>query len=209
MTYLPHIIALFGAWVAFIISPGPSFATTMHYASTRSRHEGISAALGVTSALTIWLICSLLGLSVLFTRLSVLSQVLKVVGAIYLAYVGVKMVVHARHANVQAAKATASAHRFHRGSSWNAGLLTTLSNPKVVVFFSSLLAIFLPKHLPMWMQVGITGLLVSFAAGWFIIVACIFSIGPITKAYYRAQCWIDRCTGGIFITLGLLLVVTH
>ena len=200
---------VFGAWVAFIISPGPSLTTTMHYATTRSRHEGISAALGVTSALTIWLICSLLGLSVLFTQVSVLSQVLKVVGAIYLAYIGVKMIVHARHANVQAAKATASAHRFHRGSSWNAGLLTTLSNPKVVVFFSSLLTVFLPTHLPMWMQVGITGLLVSFAAGWFIIVACIFSIGPITNVYRRAQCWIDRCTGGIFIILGLLLLVTH
>ena len=42
MTYLPHVLALFGAWVVFIASPGPSFATTVHYATTRSRNEAIS-----------------------------------------------------------------------------------------------------------------------------------------------------------------------
>jgi threonine efflux protein len=209
MTYLPHLLALFGAWVVFIVSPGPSFATTVHYATTRSRHEAISVALGITCAMTIWLLCSLLGLSILFTRVSVLSQGLKVVGAIYLAYLGVKMVIPARHTKVEAAHATASVQRFRRGSSWNAGLLTTLSNPKVVVFFSSIFAVFVPTALPGWMQVATTALLVSFVAVWYLIVACIFSLGPITRAYHQARRLIDRCTGGIFLSLSLLLLVAH
>lgn len=31
MMYLPHLLVLFGTWVVFIVSPGPSFATTVHY----------------------------------------------------------------------------------------------------------------------------------------------------------------------------------
>jgi threonine efflux protein len=209
MAYLPHLLALFGAWVVFIVSPGPSFATTVHYATTRSRNEAISVALGITSAMTIWLLCSLLGLSILFTRVSVLSQVLKVAGALYLAYLGVKMVLSARHTKVEEPHATASVQRFRRGSSWNAGLLTTLSNPKAVVFFSSIFAVFVPTSLPVWMQAALIALLVSFVAGWYLVVACIFSLGPITRAYHRASCWVDRCTGGIFLTLSLLLVVAH
>jgi threonine/homoserine/homoserine lactone efflux protein len=79
----------------------------VHYATTRSRHEAVSVALGITSAMAIWLLCSLLGLSMLFTRVSILSQVLKVFGAIYLAYLGVQLVVPARHAKGQTAHATA------------------------------------------------------------------------------------------------------
>jgi threonine/homoserine/homoserine lactone efflux protein len=209
MTYLPHLLALFGAWVVFIVSPGPSFATTAHYATTRSRNQAITVALGVTCGIAIWLVCSLLGLSILFTRFSALSQALKVAGAIYLAYLGVKLVLSTRRAKTTNAHATASVQRFRTGSPWNAGLLTTLSNPKVVVFFSSIFAVFAPTALPMWTQAAMIALLVSFVAGWYLFVACIFSLGPITKAYYRARHWIDRCTGGIFLTLSLLIVVAH
>jgi threonine efflux protein len=207
--YLPHVLALCGAWVIFIVSPGPSFAATVHYATTRSRHEAVGVALGITGAMAIWLLCSLLGLSLLFTRVGALRQGLRVAGALYLAYLGLKLVTAARRTTGEAAPARASLQRCRGRASWHAGLLTTLSNPKVVVFFSSIFAVFVPTTLPLWTQAASLALLVSFAAVWYLFVACLFSLGPITKAYGRAQDWLDRCTGGLFLTFSLLLVVAH
>ena len=90
MSYFPHLLTLVGVWVVLTITPGPDFAVTFHYATTRSRHDGVFVALGVTTGLTIWITGSMAGLGVLFAHFSWLVEIIRTLGALYLTYLGIK-----------------------------------------------------------------------------------------------------------------------
>ncbi|CAM3725290.1 LysE family translocator [Alicyclobacillus pomorum] len=112
MSYLPSLMALAGIWILAVISPGPDFVATVHYATTRSRREGIFVALGITSAISIWIIGSLVGLGFLMARMSWLIEVLRTVGAVYLVYLGVKTILHAYRPISQTSLDTSPTHGF-------------------------------------------------------------------------------------------------
>ncbi|WP_126548163.1 LysE family translocator [Dictyobacter kobayashii] len=87
MSYLPSLLTLVGVTLIGAMSPGPDFATTVYY-STRSRREGIFVALGSTSALSVWIIGSMAGLAVVLAQVNWLVQIIRLLGALYLIYLG-------------------------------------------------------------------------------------------------------------------------
>ncbi|GLV61095.1 threonine efflux protein [Dictyobacter sp. S3.2.2.5] len=204
MSYLPSLIALAGVWTLAIMSPGPDFAATVQYATTRSRRDGMLVALGITSALSIWIVGSLVGLEVLLARMSWLVEIIRVVGACYLVYLGIKTILSAHRPISQASSQSAQTHSF---AVWRVGFLTNIGNPKAVAFFSSLFVVLLPSHSPIWVQVASAILMLTIAVSWFCIVACVFSLGAISKAYRKAKRWLDYLTGGIFVALGIRLAI--
>lgn len=204
MSYLPSLIALAGIWTLAIISPGPDFAATVQYATTRSRRDGLLVALGITSALSIWIIGSMVGLGVLLARMNWLIEIIRTVGAFYLVYLGVKTILYAHRPISQASSPSAPTQSF---AAWRVGFLTNIGNPKAVAFFSSLFVVLLPPHSPIWVQAASVILMLVIAVSWFSIVACVFSLGPINSAYRRAKRWLDYITGGIFVALGIRLAI--
>src|SRR5690349_6543011 len=102
MSYLPSLIARAGVWTLAIMSPGPDFAATVQYATTRSRRDGMLIALGITSALSLWIIGSMVGLGVLLARMSWLIEIIRTAGACYLVYLGIKTILSAHRPISQA-----------------------------------------------------------------------------------------------------------
>jgi threonine efflux protein len=204
MDYLPRLMVLIGVWVVAVISPGPDFAATVQYATARSRRDGVLVALGIISAMSIWIISSMVGLGVLLARVSWLIEIIRTIGALYLVYLGIKTILHAHHPAPLPSSKPAPTRGF---SAWRVGFLTNISNPKALAFFSSLFVVLLPANPPLWVQAASAVLMLMIAACWFCIVACLFSLGPVTSAYRRAKRWIDYMTGGIFVALGIRLAV--
>jgi threonine efflux protein len=205
MSYLPQLLALACVWALVVISPGPDFVATVHHAVSRSRREGLLVALGISVSTTVWVTVSLVGIGVLFARFSWIAEVIRTVGALYLTYLGIKMIWLAhRHKHVPAQENIVP----RRGSAWQVGFLTDISNPKAAAFFGSLFAIFLPAHAPLWLQGTSVIVVVMIAAIWYSIVACVFSFGPIARWYQRAKKWIDTVTGGVLVALGVRLAAS-
>jgi threonine efflux protein len=204
MSYFPHLLTLVGVWVVLTITPGPDFAVTFHYATTRSRHEGVFVALGVTTGLTIWITGSMAGLGVLFAHFSWLVEIIRTLGALYLTYLGIKMILNAHRLPLQKTLGVAPTRRF---SAWRIGFFSNISNPKLAAFFSSLFAALLPPNLPLWVLGTMVVVMLVITASWLCIVACLSSLGPIVSFYRRAKRWIDYITGGLFVALGVRLVV--
>jgi threonine efflux protein len=202
MDYLPRLMILAGVWAIAVISPGPDFAATVQYATARSRRDGVLVALGITSAISIWIVGSMVGLGMLLARVSWLLEIIRTVGALYLVYLGIRTIIHAHRPVTLASSKPVPTHGF---SAWRVGFLTNISNPKAVAFFSSLFVVLLPANPPLWVQAASVVLMLLIAACWFCIVACLFSLGPVTNAYRRAKRWIDYITGGIFVALGIRL----
>ncbi len=232
--YAPQLLALLGVWTLAVITPGPDFVATSRYAVARSRRDGMLVGLGVACGIAIWVTLSLAGLGFVMARMSGPLTVLRLLGALYLIWLGAQALWSAARperegsgsaamngwrtvagdesqAFMPASRAPAFQGQDETGSrwshlpSWLIGFLTNISNPKALAFFTSIFALLLPARPPLWLDATILAGMVSISAGWFTLVALLFSLPPVARAYRRAQRWIDAITGGVFVALGLRL----
>jgi threonine/homoserine/homoserine lactone efflux protein len=206
MTYLLQLLPLVGIWAMVLVSPGPDVLVTARYATARSRREGVLVGLGVTSAIGVWASASMFGLAVLLTRVSWLYDTIRLAGAAYLAYLGVRALLAVRRTGrpdtaPEDPEPVAVAGERSAWSVWRVGFLTNIGNPKAAVFFGSLFTAVLPPHLTVWVQGGVIAVMLLTAAAWFAAVACLFSLAPVARGYRRAKRGIDAVTGCLFVAL--------
>jgi threonine efflux protein len=213
VTYLPHLIALAGIWSLVVLSPGPDFVVTVSRAAT-SRRAGLAAAAGIILGTVIWASASAAGLELVLAHYRWVAGAVRLLGAAYLTWLGVRLIVRARQPVPGGAVPAVSASPADPGAprlapSFRAGLLADLGNPKAAVFWTSLFAAVLPPTGPVWVRVCAVAVAVVISAGWYSAVACAFSLAAITRGYRRAKTWIDRVTGGVLIGLAARLAAEH
>lgn len=205
MAYLPHLLVLAGVWALVVMSPGPDFVVTMSRAA-RSRRAGLAAAAGIVIGTAVWASASAVGLGIVLAHYRWVAETVRLAGAAYLAWLGVRMVIHARQ---ELPAARAFEHAPGLGSALRAGLLTDLGNPKAAVFWTSLFAAVLPPAAPVSVRAAGIVVAVTIAAAWYSAVACAFSLTFVTSRYARAKRWVDRITGGALIGLAARLAAEH
>lgn len=205
---MSHILQLMTIALVFLLgamSPGPDFvAVTSH--ALASRRAGLQVAIGVTAAILIWAALALFGLGIILVRIGWLYTAIRIAGALYLIYLGVKILLSTRRAPapmaISAAKAASSAV-------WRTGLLTGMTNPKTAAFFGSLFVTVLPLNAPFGVRAAALMVIGFVAIGWFGFVALIFSTGRVRAAYARIRRPIDALLGAILVGLGLRLALTQ
>jgi threonine/homoserine/homoserine lactone efflux protein len=196
-----RLLPLFGVWLIVVVSPGPDFLVTVHQATTRSRRHGILTGLGVCSGLVIWSAGSMVGLSVLFARLSWLYDIVRYAGAAYLLYLGVRTLWSTRGRRPAADPAPAPAPG-GLVRAWWTGFLTDVGNPKAAAFFGSLFGALLPAGTGPAARIAVVAGIVGLATVWYVLVAVLFGLGPVARVYRRARRWIDRVVAAVLIALG-------
>src|ERR1700742_4285177 len=85
------LLPFLGISILLILIPGPDTAVVTKNALLGGRHSGVFAAIGVSIGLTIWTIAAALGIAALLKASAVAFLVLKLVGAVYLIWIGVQM----------------------------------------------------------------------------------------------------------------------
>ena len=86
------------------------------------------------------------------------------------------------------------------------GLATQLSNPKTAVVYASIFSAFLPGEAPRWVAFVVVPMIIIIEAGWYSLVALIFSAERPRRNYLRSKLWLDRLAGGILGLLGLKMI---
>jgi threonine/homoserine/homoserine lactone efflux protein len=205
MLYLPHLLVLAGVWVLVVLSPGPDFLVTMSRAAG-SRRAGLAAAAGIVTGTAIWASASAAGAGIVLARYQWAAEVVRYLGAGYLAWLALRMIQHSGRAMPEAG---AGAGRRGAGAAWRAGLLADLGNPKAAVFWTGLFAAVLPPAAPVTVRAAAVGVAVAVAAAWYSAVACEFSLAVITRRYRQAKKWIDRVTGSVLAGLAVRLAAEH
>jgi threonine efflux protein len=222
------LLPLLGVWLFAIVTPGPDFLVTAQYATSRSRRQGVLVGVGVSTAMLVWATGSMLGLSVLLARISWLYDLVRLAGAAYLGYLGVRTLWRGYRerkspphlptgtdsrsdpdpdpgstpAPPPGSRAAVPMSVRHALRAWRVGFLTNIGNPKAAVFFGSLLGALLPAHATVTLRIEAVAAMVAMAAVWFTIVATVFGIAPVARAYRRSRRWIDRIMAAVFIALG-------
>ena len=200
------LLSLAGVWAVVVISPGPCFVATVQYSVRGRRYDGVLVALGIAIGTITWCTSSLLGLAVLFSTFEWLYHLVRLAGALYLIFLGIKTIRLAR--NPLATKPSGKL-RINRSKAWQVGFLTDIGNPKAAVFFGSLFATLLPSDAPLWLLLSAVTIVVVIEFVWYCVVAHLFALQPVASLYRRAKRWIDYMTGGTYILLGGRLAVSR
>ena len=133
-------LAFLGVSLIVIVTPGPDTAITIRNTLFGGRGGGVFTALGIASGQTIWGFATSLGIVALLVASAPLFLAVKHVGAAYLVYLGIQ-------ALREAARPTAPEplifpdvkRRLSRWAAFRQGLVSDLGNPKMAIFFASLL----------------------------------------------------------------------
>ena len=187
------------------MSPGPSFVLVSRIAMSRSRLDGLAAALGMGIGGVAFSVLALAGLTALLAQFEWLYLALKVAGGAYLVYIAVRIWRGAREP-IHIGDAGSDNRALAR--SFLTALLTQLSNPKTIVVYASIFAALLPKTIPLGLIFAVPVGVFAVEAGWYAIVALAFSARHPRQLYLAAKTWIDRLAGTVMAGLGVQLVTS-
>jgi threonine/homoserine/homoserine lactone efflux protein len=126
------VIAFLLVATLVIVSPGPDFALTVHRTVAFGRRAGYATGLGVVTGQLVWQAATVAGLAALLVASRPAFVALRVVGAAYLVFLGLQAVLAAWRGRDHGA-------RIRSGSGFRQGLLSNVGNPKMALFFTSLL----------------------------------------------------------------------
>jgi threonine/homoserine/homoserine lactone efflux protein len=207
---MQELTAIFGITAALALgaaSPGPSFLVVARLAVSSSRGDGLYAALGMGVGGLIFACLSLLGLHGLLLAVPSLYAVLKVLGGLYLAYLGIQMW-RGASSRLSGSQIGPSISVQPATRSFVLGLATQISNPKTAIVYASVFAAFLPVAPTIAFDLCVAALVFLIEAGWYAFVAVALSSERPRDMYLRYKKLIDRTAGGVMVGLGLRLITS-
>ncbi|MBC8036800.1 MAG: LysE family translocator [Rhizobiales bacterium] len=202
-------LAFIGVSLVVIITPGPDTAITIRNTLLGGRSGGVFTALGIASGQTVWAFATSAGIVALLIASEPLFLAVKYAGAAYLVFLGLQALRQAFRPAVQA-EGTPSAgptgQRLSAVSAFRQGLISDLGNPKMAVFFASLLPQFVPSDAPIFAALLFLGLV--FAAmtfAWLALYAAMIAKAANVLRRPAIRRMIEGLTGTLLIGLGLRL----
>jgi threonine/homoserine/homoserine lactone efflux protein len=192
-----------------IVTPGQDTALTIRNTLFGGRAAGVATAVGVGCGQLVWTVAASAGITALLVASEPVFTAVRVAGAVYLVYLGAStlwgswrgeasFVRHNGRAGHVAAHTTRRAFR--------QGLLSNLGNPKMVIFFSSLLPQFAPASGPTFLSmIGLGLVFCSMTIAWLGAYAWLIARigGVLQRTGFRRL--LDTVTGVILVGLGLRL----
>jgi threonine/homoserine/homoserine lactone efflux protein len=199
-------------WWAFVavvifayVIPGPDFAVILR-SSTRSHRAGQSAALGAQTGLCVHMVLAALGLSLLLAHSPGVLTVVRLVGAAYLTFLGLRILWSTRGAVEGTDGVAREEPHLPSTAAFAQGFLTNLLNPKAILFFASVLPQFLSSDRAATAQIFALGT-VDIAIGlvlWSALVVLGAKLGSLLRDARIRRRW-DRATGGVLAALGIVV----
>lgn len=199
MIALGTYLAFLGVSLLVICTPGQDTALTIRNTLTAGRRGGVSTAFGVAAGQATWTIATSAGLAVVLMASAPLFFAVRLAGSAYLVYLGVRSLVRAmRHTPEQA-----SAQRVPGRAAFFQGLLSNLSNAKMLAFFVGLLPPFAGPHpsFALLLALGLNFCLLTLA--W--LVAYAFAVERMSGWLRRSSVrrGLDALLGAVLVALGL------
>ena len=184
-----------------IVTPGQDTALTIRNTLAGARRGGVATAAGVSAGQAVWTIATSLGLAAVIAASEPVFQAVKLAGAVYLVVLGLQSLRDAMRR--RARPASGSAPSVAPSRAFRQGLLSNLGNPKMAVFFTSLLPQFGGQSFGALLALGLVFCAMTFV--WLSAYAvAVAKAGDVLRrpAIRRV---LDAVVGTVLIGLGLRL----
>ncbi|MET9841587.1 LysE family transporter [Streptomyces virginiae] len=196
---MTEVIAVAVITMLAVISPGADFAVVVRNSYLYGRPTGLFAAAGVAAGVLVHVSYTMLGVGLLIASSTALFTVIKLAGAAYLVWIGIRTF----RARAEVTVDLESKPQLTRLGAMRSGFLTNVLNPKTTLFVVSTFTQVVDPGTPLWQQAGY-GLFMSAAhLGWFGAVAVFFSVSSLRDRMLKAQKTLNRAIGSVLVGLGV------
>lgn len=198
--YFSIIVVNLLAW----ITPGPNMIAVISESIFKGRRYGILTGLGLSAGAVLWVTLAVVGVETLFELFPQFGFILRIAGAGYLIWFGIKTLAAAIGGNgafVVIENTEQSNHKvfFH-------GFIVSITNPKAAFFFGSVLTAFVPPNAPTVILLSIIILCGILAVVCHTITATVFSSKAVIRHFNHMQRGVTSLFGVVFTGIGIGVV---
>ena len=193
-----HLLPFLAISAVVVVTPGVDMALVTKNALLHGRAAARSTALGVNVGIFIWTLAAALGLAAVIAASAAAFTAIKLAGALYLVYLGLRALLGSAERPKVAAQ----------GSAFRQGLASNLLNPKIAVFFTSLLPQFVDAQHARPADLLLLGVLFNcMGVVWLLTYAELAARGRDVLRRPRVKRTLDRLSGVALVSLGIRLAV--
>jgi len=193
------------------LSPGPSLAVvvknTLHGGATQGYATAISHGLGVA----LYAAITAMGIGVLIVQSPIIFSFIQYAGAAFLLYLGVKALLSKKPATLLTKpinEQQVNKEQKQQINGWRDGFLIAFLNPKLAIFFLALFSQFVDANAGAQQKLIMTATVGTIDTLWYLLVAFMFSRGPVLEKLKNNSHIIDKVTGSFLILLAARVVVS-
>jgi threonine/homoserine/homoserine lactone efflux protein len=203
-----HLLVYIGVVVAIALLPGPDTAVVTKNALMHGRDAALGSSIGVNVGLSVWTLATALGVAAVIRSSATVYDALKLIGAVYLIWIGGRALWDSRRVKDGTQATAASTRRIDGRGGFRQGVISNLANPKVGIFFTSLLPQFVSSGhsaLPQMLLLG--AIFVTFNVVWM----CSYALAAVRLSDLlsraRVKATLDRFTGLVLVGVGIRLAI--
>lgn len=188
------------------ITPGATTALVVRNALRGGRRHAFWTTSGNSAGVLLWGCCAAAGVAAAVAASATAFDVIKVVGAVVLVIMGARSLLGSGHRPTEAGSPVPA--RVSDRRALREGLITSLANPKLAVFFVALFPQFVPRGtsvLPA--ALAMVGVIVAFDLVWYSVLAALVSRAKRRVTEGRLARVVERLTGAVLVGLGVRLVL--
>lgn len=195
-----QLLAFVGVALVLTLTPGPDMALVLRNTVGGGRAAGLRTVAGIAVGLAGWALASALGVAAVLSTSATVFTALKLLGAVYLVYLGVQSLRAARRDDDLEDQVAP-----RRGSPFRQGLVTNLLNPKLAVLFTTLLPQFIAEDDPAVAKSALlAGVFVAIGLTWLVIYTHLVELLARSRAFRRGA---EAVAGVVLVALGVRLAV--
>lgn len=185
---MQEYLIFIGVALVIILSPGPDFILVLNNALSQGMAKGYATFYGIVVGQLVHVAALVFGLSLIIAKSQLLFDTIKWLGAIYLMYLGVRSLIAKQPPDHEIVKTT---HQKSRPHCFTEGLMSTVFNPKVLLFYLT--------FLPQFIHPGESVAFKSFLLGsLFIVLVCVWYT-VFLQLIHRMERWFKRGRSQLFL----------
>ena len=205
-----HFALFIGVATFVILLPGPDTAVVTKNVLLHGREAAIATSFGVCTGLSVWTLAAALGVASLVRASAVAFTTLKLVGALYLVWLGIQAMRAARSAAQGEVGPNPGRTPLGVRGGFRQGLFSNLANPKIAIFFTSLLPQFVSSgHAVLIPFLLLGAIFVVMTLAWLCTYSVIAARAAMTLQRPKVKAAMDRITGAVLIAVGIRLAIEH
>lgn len=195
-----QVLAFAGVALVLSVTPGPDMALVLRNSLRGGRPAAFRTILGVGFGLLGWAAATASGVAAVLAASSTAFTVLKIAGGAYLVFLGIQTLLALRRGESRAVATTGPT-----GSPFRQGLVTNLLNPKLAVFFTTLMPQFISEGDPVFAKsMLLAGVFVAIGMTWLVVYA--YAVGTVARSR-RFRRAVEAISGVVLIALGARLAI--
>ncbi|MEU9027644.1 LysE family transporter [Streptomyces sp. NPDC048383] len=196
---MTEVIAVAVITLLAVISPGADFAMVVRNSYLYGRPTGLFAAVGVAAGVLVHVSYTMLGVGLLIASSTALFTAIKLAGAAYLVWIGIRTF----RARAELTVDLESKPGLTPLGALRSGFLTNVLNPKTTLFVVSTFTQVVNPGTSTWQQAGYGLFMAAAHLVWFGAVALFFSDARLRERMLRAQKALNRVIGSVLVGLGV------